>query len=221
MLFVRPDHARTRPQVHTRRNHDTYDGTHHLPLAVHVCPRPDGRERCFSITLFYAHNRACEIYRSPDDFLALHRALKVTLSPGKPEPPCSPSTEKPLLLPRPAGDRQCLPNSSSSSGNGSPINAATSHHHLVPLLDHFHPSSAPLHDRCLECGAGPTAEERRLCAGLSRFLEWALGQVRPGEPGRGGEEEEEKLCAPSPSGPAAMVAVEWFLRRRAGDCGGR
>ncbi|KAK1835605.1 hypothetical protein QBC39DRAFT_147546 [Podospora conica] len=88
----------TKPQIHSHKHHNAYNGTHHLPLAVGVkrstaASRPtqpnhlrypqNGRfhARLYAVTLFYEHNRACTIFRTMDDFVALRRGLPTT---GKP-----------------------------------------------------------------------------------------------------------------------------------------
>lgn len=71
------------PQIHTRKNHDTYNGTFHLPYATHV--RVTRVSNHYTIILFYPHNRACEIHRSYDDFLALDLALRQEEPPPKPK----------------------------------------------------------------------------------------------------------------------------------------
>src|SRR4051812_28848924 len=81
-----------RPRLHTRKNHDTYNGILHLPQSTHVQvttahhddatstnavgetdAEPAGRS--YTITLYYPNDRACEIHRSPSDIADLRRAL--------------------------------------------------------------------------------------------------------------------------------------------------
>ncbi|KAK0631996.1 hypothetical protein B0T14DRAFT_559729 [Immersiella caudata] len=81
----------TKPQVHSHKHHNTYNGSRHLPVAVRIkrsaAPRgfqhvhQDGcihqyqrpRHCVYEVTLFYARNRACTIYRSREDFISLER----------------------------------------------------------------------------------------------------------------------------------------------------
>jgi hypothetical protein len=79
----------TKPQNHSHKHHNTYNGTHNLPLSVGVKRataasrpnQPDHNNRCegrlYAVTLFYQHNRACTIFRSHDDLVALERGLPI------------------------------------------------------------------------------------------------------------------------------------------------
>ncbi|KAK4116435.1 hypothetical protein N656DRAFT_250284 [Canariomyces notabilis] len=190
-----------KPRLHTRKIHDTYNGISHIPLATHVCararsggsdqplgPRPD---QVFSITLFYAANRACEIYRSVDDFVTLGRALTTSFySPAQ-------------LSPFPA--MLLLPSSPSCTEKEDDTRTAATTSPAICLCT----STAP----CSALPYSPASTDRReataarLSLELNRFLEDVLGRMR-GESRHGLDS-------------SAMAALERFLRRRAGDCGGR
>lgn len=84
-----------KPQLHSRKCHHTYNGTRCLPQAVwirslrfgdpdalnqaHHHPldlnRGDHCTLFYEILLYYQHNRACTIYRTPEDFRKLKGAL--------------------------------------------------------------------------------------------------------------------------------------------------
>ena len=100
-----PEPIPTKPQLHSAKHHNTYNGTHHLPLAVRVKrstaasrpTQPDDddfscchhhlpghvhrRRHVYEVTLFYEHNRACNVFRTREDFAALECGLGV---PGIP-----------------------------------------------------------------------------------------------------------------------------------------
>ncbi|KAH6634380.1 hypothetical protein B0J18DRAFT_486613 [Chaetomium sp. MPI-SDFR-AT-0129] len=77
-----------KPTLHTRKNHDVYNGILHAPLATHVqlipassrseqdpgSTQPD-HKWMYLITLFYPYHRACEIYRSHEDVSGLEKLL--------------------------------------------------------------------------------------------------------------------------------------------------
>lgn len=71
----------TKPQLHSRRHHDAYNGARHLPKTVWVrSPTLQNVGRgdytlVYEIILYFGHNRACTIYRSWDDFVTLRRGL--------------------------------------------------------------------------------------------------------------------------------------------------
>ncbi|AEO70354.1 uncharacterized protein THITE_32255, partial [Thermothielavioides terrestris NRRL 8126] len=115
MLVEQPLSAKTRsrtarpPQIHTHKNHDTYNGVLRLPqmIHVHVSSRPQDRSRnsttasptdsrqtysYYTITLHYPHNRACEIYRSRDEVHLLRRKLSFIMS-RKPRRNSKPATD--------------------------------------------------------------------------------------------------------------------------------
>lgn len=194
-------HKRSTPtgksQLHTSKNHDTYNGVLHLPNGIHVCvpatinndhpynPSRREQQQPFSITLFYEHNRACEIYRSLDEFFTLSRALVTASCP-----------DMQLLLPGGRRPQTEVP-SSGGSGEGSRDSLGSSV---------TYPSGPPP-GSCSGCGAARTEEGAQLSLGLNGFLERVIRMARH-EPGRD---------ARTP----ATVALEWFLRRRSGDCAGR
>ncbi|KAF3764943.1 hypothetical protein M406DRAFT_331258 [Cryphonectria parasitica EP155] len=84
-----PAAARTKPQLHSRQCHYTYNGTRHLPRAIWIRSLrfdldPDllddsttttSSSLTYEILLYYDHNRACTIYRSPEDFRRLKCAV--------------------------------------------------------------------------------------------------------------------------------------------------
>jgi hypothetical protein len=92
----------SKPQLHSHKHHNTYNGSRHLPLAVSVRRSPrlqrlDGDNKCshhhrqhtqqphhrlYEVTLYYAHNRACTLYRSWDDFVRLDPGLQASLTVG-------------------------------------------------------------------------------------------------------------------------------------------
>ncbi|KAK0618387.1 hypothetical protein B0T17DRAFT_509930 [Bombardia bombarda] len=152
----------SKPQLHSRKYHHTYNGTRQLPIATWVQPLSssssyppttsdqDGSSHdsaplsSYEVELYYERNRACTIYRSWDDFVTLRNGL--TMWPNA--PPLCPDEEQHY-----AQEQEQL--------------------QLQPIHDQNH--SHYLH----------------------RFLWEALGKW-PHE-----------------------CAVEYFLRRRIGDCGGR
>ncbi|KAK0745928.1 hypothetical protein B0T18DRAFT_428980 [Schizothecium vesticola] len=78
----------TKPQIHSHKHHNTYNGTHHIPLAVGVkrataASRPTLPNNChregrlYAVTLFYPQNRACTIFRMHNDFVVLERGLPI------------------------------------------------------------------------------------------------------------------------------------------------
>ncbi|KAJ9145231.1 hypothetical protein NKR19_g6119 [Coniochaeta hoffmannii] len=66
---------------HSRKRHDSYNGTRHLPISTWVrsptIRTTDYGEHVlvYEIVLFYSHNRACTIFRTWDDFRTLKRGL--------------------------------------------------------------------------------------------------------------------------------------------------
>lgn len=71
----------TKPQLHSRKHHHTYNGLRHLPTVTWVrSPTLRNTERgdyilVYEIILYFGHNRACTIYRTWDDFRVLRRGL--------------------------------------------------------------------------------------------------------------------------------------------------
>ncbi|KAK3356195.1 hypothetical protein B0H65DRAFT_70693 [Neurospora tetraspora] len=107
--------TRFKPQLHTQKNHNSYNGTRTLPIATRVRaqhkPRPDSDSQAqdkdrqkrkskrrsksrsqedesplYEITLYYPHNRACTIYRSREDFSSLRTGLSSRSSSTAPQP---------------------------------------------------------------------------------------------------------------------------------------
>ncbi|KAK3336479.1 hypothetical protein B0T19DRAFT_40078 [Cercophora scortea] len=90
-----PSPIPSRPQLHSRKHHHTYNGIHSLPTSTQVRPssspssnpppltntheagaEPEAILRpAYEVTLYYAHNRACTIYRTSDDFATLRNGL--------------------------------------------------------------------------------------------------------------------------------------------------
>ncbi|PSR74784.1 hypothetical protein BD289DRAFT_211687 [Coniella lustricola] len=100
--------ALPKPQVHSRQCHHTYNATRKLPRAIWIRSlRFDldsivydssdkqgessysdedaynhDKSLCYEILLYYDHNRACTIYRSPEDFRRLKYSVgKLPISP--------------------------------------------------------------------------------------------------------------------------------------------
>ncbi|EGO53739.1 hypothetical protein NEUTE1DRAFT_106612 [Neurospora tetrasperma FGSC 2508] len=101
--------TRLKPQLHTQKNHNCYNGTRTLPIATLVRPQdnstPDSDSQpqredkpksesknhkdespLYEITLYYPHNRACTIYRSREDFWLLRTGLLSSSSSTAPQP---------------------------------------------------------------------------------------------------------------------------------------
>lgn len=83
-----PSNTLPKPQLHSRKCHHTYNATKCLPRAIWVrslrfgdadlIHELDVGGDCtlvYEILLFYKHNRACTIYRTPDDFRLLKSGL--------------------------------------------------------------------------------------------------------------------------------------------------
>ncbi|KAK3383138.1 hypothetical protein B0T24DRAFT_673048 [Lasiosphaeria ovina] len=77
-----------KPQIHSCKNHHTYNGVAQLPVATSVRRSPAGLRQLsapdsyggeehaaavvvYDVVLYYAGNRACTIYRTLDDFAVL------------------------------------------------------------------------------------------------------------------------------------------------------
>lgn len=87
-LNSHPSNTLPKPQLHSRKCHHTYNATKCLPRAIWVrslrFDDPDLNDELdvsgnctlvYEILLFYNHNRACTIYRTPDDFRLLKSGL--------------------------------------------------------------------------------------------------------------------------------------------------
>jgi hypothetical protein len=234
-------HPVVKPQVHTRLNHHTYNGALHLPESTHVRVIPhdpkviatnptitsdavtkiaaDYRKRSktkpdrrrYVITLFYAHNRACELSRSADDVLVLREALAKGWFAVY-------SAAAASCVVR-AGEGGGNGSSSSSSrdateqggdggsgggggGNGSGnINNETG----CSAIEGDVPAAAQQTPPCARtcscpCPCAVWGSDVRSAMEVNRMLTEALKKVGKGD-------------------RMARVAVEWFLRRRIGDCG--
>lgn len=85
-----------RPQLHSRRCHHTYNATRLLPRAIwvrslclsdpdpasgslpsHHAPALERATVSYEILLYYDHNRACTIYRTPSDVRRLRAGVAV------------------------------------------------------------------------------------------------------------------------------------------------
>jgi hypothetical protein len=66
---------------HSRKRHDNYNGTRHVPVSTWVrtptirTTEYGDHQLVYEVVLFYSHNRACTIYRTWDDFKSLKRGL--------------------------------------------------------------------------------------------------------------------------------------------------
>lgn len=77
-----------KPQLHSRKCHHTYNATRQLPRALWIrclrfgsadlTPQLDLSKECtlfYEVVLYYDRNRACTIYRTPDDFRLLKSGI--------------------------------------------------------------------------------------------------------------------------------------------------
>lgn len=76
-------------QLHSRKCHHTYNATRHLPKALWIRSLRFGdsdfnqkldlhKDDCvlfYEVILYYDHNRACTLYRTPDDFRLLKSGI--------------------------------------------------------------------------------------------------------------------------------------------------
>lgn len=88
-----------KPQVHSRKCHHTYNATRELPRALWIRSLRFGdadfnqtldlTKECtlfYEIVLYYKHNRACTIFRTPDDFRMLKSGIgKLSKTQGSTE----------------------------------------------------------------------------------------------------------------------------------------
>ncbi|KAK3300347.1 uncharacterized protein B0H64DRAFT_437512 [Chaetomium fimeti] len=207
-----PSSLAHKPQLHTRKNHHTYNGTRRLPQSTHVQvithptnntpTSPTGATANptdidtprYIITLHYAHNRACELYRTAYDIELLRRELGVLK-----HPPMGTN-----------GDGNPGGSSSSSSkttkgtggdGNGDTAAAAAGERKRG---GEGGCSSSAVCTRSCSCPC-PCAEQgcdARDAAGVQSLLGDVLGKMRARD-------------------MRGEVPLEWFLKRRIGDCAGR
>ncbi|KAL2017896.1 hypothetical protein VTK56DRAFT_1552 [Thermocarpiscus australiensis] len=204
MLIKQPHPPPTAtPQLHTHKNHHTYNSTEILPLATHVrvvaspslpsrstglplnasaADDSDLSRHRYAITLFYAHNRACEIYRSHDDFLALYRAVALAVALA-----VAPAGKK---TPGPRAERWCRP--------------------ACAYPGYY--CCGCCRCRCY-CSHADDRLGTMIGASLNCFLQGVIRQVREGNTKNG--DVSARAAA------EAGLALGWFLRRRLGDCGGR
>lgn len=191
--------ALNRPQFHTRKNHDDYNGTDNLPLAIHVHRNHNSGLALYTVTLFYAHNRACELYRSDADCLVLRRAV-TGLDPGLGEVSEGGEEEKMGKEMAEVKNRcfcSCCP---------------------YPLiLNRCGGYSWP--DCCdSEKAYGREEIDTMEIGELERLLQGLLVRIREGVKEIEGQEGKKRA---GDGDGSWKVALEWFLRRRRGDCGGR
>ncbi len=194
-----PSKAQPKPPLHTRKNHDSYNGTLHLPLATHTQYLPAPSHPHYLITLAYPHSRACTLFRTPADVLTLRQGLAAAAGAVGSVIGGDDGSRM--------NDDHVGDNSSCSSSNGT-----------VPTAD---VAAAAEMGRtwwwCRACvqscscscacacadGGGGGRREARLAREVNQMLGEAVEKVRGGKEGSGGR-----------------VVVEWFLRRRFGDCEG-
>ncbi|KAK3394127.1 hypothetical protein B0H63DRAFT_37212 [Podospora didyma] len=78
----------SKPQLHSRKHHHTYNSTRHLPIATLVRYPAVRRQTAghgseyalvYEVMLYYERNRACTIYRSLADFARLRKGLMMPL----------------------------------------------------------------------------------------------------------------------------------------------
>ena len=202
-----PSTPSSKPQLHTLKNHDDYNGLLHPPQTTHVrvdrhhyTPRDDNthtltpttrttyrQRRRYLITLHYPHNRACTISRSHADVLTLTRRLAVAAtallkSPGPEGKEEATMTTTPSRR-RPKRDGDC--SSSGSSNNSKPTQPLPLT--CPPTCPSSCPASRPSSCSCscsCPCPCSPhRGSERRLAdaraAGeLNSLLGEALRKVR-------------------------------------------
>ncbi|KAH6853729.1 hypothetical protein B0I37DRAFT_14151 [Chaetomium sp. MPI-CAGE-AT-0009] len=197
-----------KPQLHTHKNHHTYNGIRRLPQSTHVrvithhpannntpssSTTPTGTTTTgqtnadtdtdadtprYVITLHYAHNRACELYRTAYDIAMLRRELAVLKHPitwGTSSSKTGPGIGS-------SGDADAAA-VTGERGGGQCRTACT------------RSCSCPC--PCVEQGC-----DARDAAGVQSMLGEALGKMKARD-------------------TRAEVPLEWFLKRRIGDCGGR
>ncbi len=192
----------SKPPLHTRKNHDSYNGTLHMPLATHTqyLPASGSSSPYYLITLFYPHNRACTLFRSPADLLTLRQGLAT-------------ADADPTIGEKDEDDDHINHGEKNDSGEvtttttttttaATDVTAAT----ITAAWCHACASSCSCACACACPGDGSGEKERveaRSAREVNRMLGEAVEKVRAGREGSG-----EK------------VVVEWFLRRRFGDCEG-
>lgn len=112
-----------KPQLHTQKNHSSYNGTRTLPIATRVrrqnkpptldpdsqtqdngdqkrkskrrskLRRTEDESPLYEVTLYYPHNRACTIYRSREDFWLLRTGISSRSSSAAPQPLSTPPSD--------------------------------------------------------------------------------------------------------------------------------
>ncbi|KAH6650791.1 hypothetical protein F5144DRAFT_598215 [Chaetomium tenue] len=193
-----------KPQIHTHKNHHTYNGTLKLPQSTHVRiiteppadnhnssnntrTKPDPRTPRYVITLHYPHNRACELYRTALDMKILQRALHV------------PAHSKPIKINNTSSSKPAptTTTTTTTAGEGGQGQVSEGREKEPPCK------------RTCSCPCACAAAERqcdyaREAAAVQLMLGQALGKMEAA----GGEENGR-----------VGVPMEWFLRRRLGDCG--
>ncbi|KAK4251920.1 hypothetical protein C7999DRAFT_27608 [Corynascus novoguineensis] len=218
-----------KPHLHTRKNHDTYNGILHIPQATHVQittntttpnttntatvatteaniqwlvnSRTTGAANpraatapTYIVTLSYPHNRACELRRSADDLLALRRALVSAMCRLQ---------QKREGKSRNNNNNNNNSSSSSSSSRVDGKNAGNSNGSRTGIVVPAATQRCACSCSCCCCPCDWLRPDVRLAREVNELLEKALKMIADGK------------------GVVAMrLAVERFLRRRIGDCGG-
>ncbi len=185
-----PPSKQPKPPLHTRKNHDSYNGTLHLPLATHTqyLPASHSSNPCYLITLAYPHNRACTLFRTPADVLTLRQGLAAAAS--------NPALEG-------KDDNSHGDEHDGNNNNDSKRVVTTAD---LPAATETERTwcracvqSCSCACTCADGGGGrPEAQ-------LARDVNLMLGQAVKKVKNRQG---------------GGKVVVEWFLRRRFGDCEG-
>ncbi|KAK3898946.1 hypothetical protein C8A05DRAFT_18540 [Staphylotrichum tortipilum] len=222
-------HAHPKPPIHTLKNHDAYNGILHLPLATHVAiihnhnshpnnrpeHQPDQDKYAYKITLQYPHHRACHITRSPADILTLCARLAAAgcVTPAT----ASSHTITTTTVSLPSNGPEITPDShktvSLSSSSSRSAMRASWLRRCSCLCSCPCPCLAQRGKKGDEDGGGGggggdgcrggCTKAARQAGELNALLVMALERVGEGRGDQG-----------------IAVPVEWFLRRRIGDCEG-
>ncbi|KAL2168486.1 hypothetical protein VTG60DRAFT_7222 [Thermothelomyces hinnuleus] len=208
-----------RPQLHTRKNHDAYNGILHIPLSTHVqtmiatttTSTSTERSRSYLVTLYYPANRACELRRSDADVLALRRGLATAgcaAAPRTRERSGSSSSSSSSGSSGSSGSgsgsessgrSRSRSRSRSSSGSGSGSGRKKSQKAIATTAAAA--GGCACSCSCCRCPCGSKGADARLAREVIDLLREALDKVGEG------------------NGPVRPV-IERFLRRRIGDCAG-
>ena len=189
-----PPSKQSKPPLHTRKNHDSYNGTLHLPLTTHTqyLPASHSSNPHYLITLAYPHNRACTLFRSPADVLTLRQGLAIAAA----DPVLEGEDDNSH------GDEHDGNNNDESKGTvtTADLAAATA---IERMWCRACVQSCSCACTCACADGGGGRPEARLAREVNLMLGQAVEKMRSGKKGSGGR-----------------VVVEWFLRRRFGDCEG-